>query len=105
MGRTELFALSKGALGEGAFGELLEQLTTLRQDKDRMRLLKQAVEETTLTCKQVIAFFNTMKFGESKPQAVILCYPGISDRDNFEQVLKALPFEEDRKDVKAALKL
>jgi len=53
----------------------------------------------------VIKFQDTVKYGDAKVEMIALCHPWLSDPENFSKVLAALPFEEDRKQVKTKLGL
>jgi len=46
-----------------------------------------------------------VKYGDAKVEMITICYPWLSDPENFSKILASLPFEEDRKDVKKKLNL
>ncbi|KJE96157.1 hypothetical protein CAOG_06520 [Capsaspora owczarzaki ATCC 30864] len=97
---------SKGELKELDFKHLIDQMTNLRQDRDRLRLLRQAVEETSVTCAQVKAFINTQAYSGAKVEAAVVSYPHISDKDKFDSVIIAnFSFKEEKDEVKQKLKL
>ena len=79
-------------------------MNTLRQDKDRLRLLKQCLEETEITAAQAVLFMKEMVYGDGQVESCVLAYPSLSDKANFEPVLlAALKYPEDRVNVKQKL--
>lgn len=83
--------------------DLLEQMLAVRQEKDRIKLLKAALADTTITAQQAIAFLETVRYGDSKVEIGVVCHPHVPE--GFDKVLAALPYPEDRTAVKAKLGL
>eukprot|EP01087_Luapelamoeba_hula_P017502 TRINITY_DN5523_c0_g1_i1.p2 TRINITY_DN5523_c0_g1~~TRINITY_DN5523_c0_g1_i1.p2 ORF type:complete len:100 (-),score=28.28 TRINITY_DN5523_c0_g1_i1:53-352(-) len=86
--------------------DLKEQLDRMNRDRDRVRLVTASAEGHWFTCAQVKELVEVQHFGEAKTMTAVLLYPKVIDPDNFEAtVISAYQFEEDKKEVKAAIGL
>jgi len=85
---------------------LKEQLENMARDKDRLRIVTAAAESHWFTCDQVRQLVEVQHFGEAKTMTGVLCYPKLIDPDVGEsEVVGAYQFEEDKKEVRAAIGL
>lgn len=90
-------------LSDKVFEDLVDQVMGVRLEKDRVKLIKTAVAQTTLSLEQGKKFLDTVRFGDAKVDMAAALYPHMaSDAD---KLLAALPYEEDRVAVRQKLKL
>lgn len=67
------------------------------QDKDRVKRISVIVNNYTFTCEQVAAF--TKLCINQGIDVVVMMFAQISDKDNFETVLKVFTFAEEKAEV------
>ena len=83
---------------------LMEQLGRVHGDKDRIRLINAAADGWSFTCQQVKDLLEEQHYGDAAVATAINLFDRVVDEDKFEEVvIEALPYEEDKKQVREAL--
>ena len=98
-------AVSLPSLTDDEFASTRQQVQNHQRDADRLRLLKNLVISYTLSCAQAKALVEELQFTEGKVDAAVLLHAGTHDPEQYESVLAALKFEEQRQQVRALCQL
>jgi hypothetical protein len=97
---------AKPAITQKDLKNLLEQLSRMQRDKDRVRLVSVAAESFSFTTAQVLELVDAQTFGDARNQTAILTHPRLTDPENFEKVvLASFKFKEDQAEIKESLGL
>eukprot|EP00854_Cymbomonas_tetramitiformis_P018953 gene18953-22648_t len=90
-------------LDEKRFEELTQQLKGSAGGRDRLRLLKCALQETSITVEQGTAFMKLFGSTEECVKACAICGGCLTKEDDLEKLLATLRWPEEREEVKAML--
>lgn len=97
----------RGEADAAALTAVSERLATAPSDRDRLRVLGNFVDNFTVTCAEALGpLVRAMHDSPAVVKAGTLAHGMVRDQDAFESVLLAgLKWEDDRKDIRAALGL
>ena len=80
---------------------LVEQLKAMPSDKDRQRLLRNGLDNFTVSASIASQLVSLFHMSDAIVAAAVLVYPLVEDKDNFEaEVLAKFKFEEERAEVR-----
>ncbi|KNC54468.1 uncharacterized protein AMSG_10465 [Thecamonas trahens ATCC 50062] len=91
---------------ESQLSELCEQVENHREDKDRLRILKNVLrtEEFFFTVAQIATIVPLLKFGDPKVEAAIALHSRLLDpSEDYGPVLDLFKFKEDKDTINAAI--
>eukprot|EP01027_Heterolobosea_sp_BB2_P020764 GEZU01029656.1.p1 GENE.GEZU01029656.1~~GEZU01029656.1.p1 ORF type:complete len:104 (+),score=22.44 GEZU01029656.1:43-354(+) len=89
------------------FDDLVNRLNSPTfKDKDRIRLLKTAVENHLFTSEEAAKIVAVHQFADAKAEACTTIFPSITDKNNFDaKVITLLKYEDEKQKVRKALNL
>ncbi|GMH56547.1 hypothetical protein TrRE_jg9030 [Triparma retinervis] len=87
-------------IGDSELAETIGRLQNLGNDKDRMRTMKQLVRSSSFTCAQSCKLLQVCQFSGSGVEAAVLLFGKCVDRDNWEIMLDAFRFQEEKDELK-----
>lgn len=93
-------------ISEKDLKNLKEQLDNVFGDKDRIRIINNAIRSHSFTCDQVAELVKVQRFGEGRTQTAILMYPVVQDKENFEKkVISLFKYDDEKASIRQACKL
>ncbi|GMI39950.1 hypothetical protein TrCOL_g4883 [Triparma columacea] len=87
-------------ISESELDETIGRLKNLGNDKDRMRTMKQLVRSSSFTCAQSCKLLQVCQFSGSGVEAAVLLFGKCVDKINWELMLDAFRFQEEKDELK-----
>ncbi len=80
--------------------QLVRQMLRETYDDSRMNMLKSSLNSgASFSCSDVIHVINIFAYTEDKMKVILLVYPYIHDKVNFQRVINTFPSENDRQTI------
>ena len=79
----------------------LGQLRRAPKDKDRLRLIKQVVQNYMIKCDDAAEMLRKCEGSAGRVEAAVLIFSSIADPENFEEMVQSVfKFSDERENVK-----
>ena len=85
--------------------QLVTRLKKTGFDKDKLKFLKRAFGNTSLTCAQGKALIQKVSNHENQFKAALILYPRLRDRENIEEFLEGVSYLTTRRKLKKTLRI
>ena len=92
------------AMSSGDFAALRVAVRRAPFGSDKVDVVQDVAGYTYVTTQQVIDLMALMPFSEQKVETALILHPRVIDPQNFFQVYSRLPFESDRRTLRARLR-
>merc|ERR1711879_159643 len=79
--------------------DLKEQLTRMRTDKDRLRLINVTAEQFQFTTEEIVEVVEHQHYGDAQRMTAINLFANCTDPENFQMVIDCFKFAEDRDEI------